>query len=232
MTTDMKELGLRQQALLAALEISLGDPHKSFTAEDILVRAWEKDKNAWGLRGYEQDHPDPEKMYKELERRDKGLVGQGLLERVRPLIYRITPAGLAAASELEPSSLATREKAGRAIENSIRVILEHPVFQTWLKDASRPNQFREVGHFWGVAPGTPPKAARERVERVEATLTAALRLLDSLGVEEMRETRGRTLFDREDITRCLEFQYAMKQRFARELQILIGKDIGQSKVTA
>jgi hypothetical protein len=83
---DTKRMGLKPQVLIAAVAISGGDLKKTFTAEDLLIIAWEKNKAAWGLRGYEDQHPDPEKIYKELNRRGKNdLVGLGLLEQVSPL---------------------------------------------------------------------------------------------------------------------------------------------------
>src|SRR5262245_48541957 len=97
---DTKGMGLKPQLLLAAMDCSGGELHRTFTAEDLLIRAWDRNKAAWGLRGYEDEHPDSEKIFKELNSRgSSGLVGQGLLEQVSSLIFRLTPAGLAAASE-------------------------------------------------------------------------------------------------------------------------------------
>src|ERR1700736_4779693 len=114
---DIKGMGLKPQVLLAAATCSEGNLRKTFTAEDLLIRAWESNKAAWGLRGYEDQHPDPEKIYKELNRRGQnGLVGLGLLEQVSPLVFRLTPAGLAAASELNPNDMKIREKASRELQ--------------------------------------------------------------------------------------------------------------------
>lgn len=219
---DVKGLGLKQQILLAAFECSEGDLKKTFTSEDLLVHAWERDKLAWGLRGFEDKHPDSNKIVKELDAHagKQGIVGQGLLEKVHRRVYRLTPAGLAAVSELRPSDTIAREKAGRELEEAVRKILEHPVFKDWLTNPTRPKYFREAGHFWGIAPGTPPRTVRERVNSVEHTLKAALKVLEQRGVDEIIEQRGKVLFDREDIERCLEFQIALKQRFARDLQLL------------
>lgn len=52
------------------------------------------------------------------------------------------------------------------------------------------------------------------------TLKAALEILEQRGVKEITEQRGKVLFDRKDIERCLEFQTALKQRFARDLRLL------------
>lgn len=219
---DASGLGLKQQVLLAALECSGCDSKKTFTAEELIVHTWKKDKRAWGLRGFEDQYPDANKMFKELDAHagKQGIVGQGMLEKVHQRVYRITPAGLAAASSLQPSDKIARQKATRELALAVKQILEHPVFKTWLGDHSRPKYFREAGHFWGIAPGTPAKTVRERVSFVEQTLQAALNVLSQEGVNEIIEHRGRILYERNDIERCLEFQNILKERFARDLRLL------------
>ncbi len=49
---------------------------------------------------------------------------------------------------------------------------------------------------------------------------AALKVLDDRDVSEIVEQRGKILFDRKDVERCLEFQDVLKQRFARDLRLL------------
>ncbi len=216
-----KGLGLRQQVLLVSLEFSDGDCRKTFTAEELLVRAWQKDKMAWGLRGLEEQYPDSDKIYKELDSRGKqGIVGLGLLEKVRQRVYRLTPAGLVQGSALRPSDPIAREKAGRKLEEEIKQILEHAVFRDWIQDPTRPKHFRQAGHFWGIAPGMPPRTVRDRVTFVDRTLKAASDFLSEKGVEEISEQRGKILFQRQDIERCVEFQTTLKRRFQRELNLL------------
>src|ERR1700747_3893683 len=101
-TDTPRRASLRQQCLLAALDCSGGDPEKTFTLEDLIVAAWKRDRFAWGLRGYEQEHPDGDRLRKEIDSRgaregnpSTGLVASGLLSRLRERLYRLTPAGLA-----------------------------------------------------------------------------------------------------------------------------------------
>lgn len=218
-----KSTGLKQQILIAALESSGGDQHKTFTMEELLVRAWKRDKLAWGLRGYETLYPDSDKIQKEIGARgvgQKSMSELGLLERVSRRVYRLTPAGLATAVALGPADPISQEKADRTLEIEVKKILEHPTFRDWLGDSTHPKHFREAGHFWGIAPGTPPKTVRERVSFVDQTLKAALEALERRGVEEIVKHRGKVLFDRKDIERCLEFQAILKERFARDLKLL------------
>lgn len=223
---DTKGLGLKQQILRAALECSGGDRDRTFTMEDLLVCAWKNDTGAWGLRGYEDLYPDSDKIQKEIGARGSGqksMVENGLLERVNRRVYRLTPAGLAAAAALNPSEPLAQEKADRTLESAVKEILAHPVFREWLNDPSRPKYFREAGHFWGVAPGTPQKTVRERVSFVERTLRAALEVMDRRGIDEIVEQRGKVLFDRKDIERALEFQEMLKNRFGKSLRLLAPK---------
>jgi len=214
---------LKGQLLIAALECSTGDVARKFTFEELLVAAWRRDPVAWGLRGFERDHPDSERIHRELDSRGKnakGMVALGYLDKVEARVYRLTPKGLAAASNLAPRDGASREMADRALESDIRRIVGNTAFRDWLKDSSQPKKFREAGHFWGVAPGTPPRVVRERVERIDNTLQAAMALMADRGVDEIRDPRGGILFDRTEVQRCLDFQQTLKERFAKELRLL------------
>lgn len=212
-----------QQVLVAAFECSGGDIRKAFTLEDLLVCAWRTEKHTWGLRGYEELYPDLDKVNKLISPRgsgQKGLIDLGYLERVDRRVYQITPAGIAAVEQIQPTNVVVAEKVNRELEIAVRQIIEHPVFKKWLAEPNFPKNFRDAGHFWGIAPGTPARTVRDRTSYIEHTLKAALRILNQRGVEEIIEQRGKVLFDRHDIERCLEFQMALKQRFGRELRML------------
>jgi hypothetical protein len=218
---------LRQQVLLAALECCGGNFEKIFTAEDLLLAAWARDKVEWGLRGHEQEHPDSEKIYKELDRvsvKGKnvrgGLVGLGLLERIRQRTYRLTTAGLALASQGTGVDPSIRGTAERALGDAVSAIISHSVFQEWIRDPSTPKHFRDAGHFWGIAPGTPPSVIRSRILRVDNTLRDARQVLDSKGVEEISGKGGKSLFDRNDLERASQFQSTLKERFNKDLAVL------------
>ena len=213
--------------MLAALDCSAGELSKEFTAEELLLAAWKRDPLAWGLRGYERTHPDSERIYVELDRASVGgrnvrggLVGLGLLEKIRQRTYRLTPAGLAEASSIPGASSATQGKAERVLADEIGRIVSHPVFRDWLKEPALPKYFRDAGHFWGIAPGTPPSVIRTRIARVDKTLEKAQVLLNEKGVDGINARHGKPLFDKADIDRAVEFQETLKRRFANDLATL------------
>jgi hypothetical protein len=149
-----------------------------------------------------------------------GLVGLGLLDKVQKRTYRLTPAGLSAASAVAGADPGARGKAERALSDAVASILSHPVFLNWLKDPATPRHFRDAGYFWGIAPGTPPSVIRTRVNYVDETLSTAKSLLDKQGADEMAARHGKLLFDRNDIKRAMEFQMSLKEKFARDLSTL------------
>ncbi|HET9199051.1 MAG TPA: hypothetical protein VFN92_12455 [Solirubrobacterales bacterium] len=218
-----KKTDLRQQLLRAALACSEGDLRKTFSSEELLVAAWADDRTSWGLRGYEREYPDSNRIHRELDSRGKGnqgIVGLGLLERVRPRTYRLTPKGLAEAVDASSEDSGAREKTDRVFENEIKRIVGHPAFVAWLKDPANPKSFRDAGHFWGVAPGTPARVVRQRVTGVDETLEATRKLLVERGVEQLGDQHGRILVDLRDVERAREFQRALKERFGDDLRIL------------
>lgn len=213
----------KAKILLAALDLSGGDLEKSFTAEELLVSAWKRDPLAFGLRGFEREYPASEVIHREIGKRGPGtqsMVDMGLLEQVDRRVYRLTVKGLQRASELAPDDGDVRERADRELETRIRDILNHRVFAAWLKDPTNPSNFREVGQFWGVAPGTPPKVIRERIQSVDDVIEAARSELDRRGVDEMVDKSGSVLFDRHDLDRTAAFTSTLKERFGHDLRLL------------
>src|SRR6185312_677689 len=144
-------IDLKRQLLLAAVDCSGGDTEKTFTFEELLVAAWKRDNQSWGLRGFESAYPDSERIHRELDSRgkaSKGLVELGWVDKVRARVYRLTLKGLTETSRAKPENPVIREKIRRESEEEIRRVLEHTTFQQWLADATKPKRFRDAGAFW------------------------------------------------------------------------------------
>jgi hypothetical protein len=220
---NSKRIGLRSQVLVAALDCSNGDLNQTFTSEDLLVAAWKRDPIAWGLRGYEHYYPDADKIHKELDSRgtaSAGIVASGLLSKVRERIYRLTPAGFATAAQISGIDSETRGKAERVLADALAAILWHSVVREWIKNPHYPKHFRDAGHFWGVAPGTPREVIRERILEIDRTLDKALKLLESGGTYTIGAKRDGVSLTRADIEQVLDFQATLKKRFGQDLATL------------
>ena len=215
-----RTLTMLDKILLAALETAEGDLDRQFTAEDLVVAAWEADELAFGLRGYEGTHPDSNKLYTKTDGRT-GLVTRGYLQKVGERTFRLTTRGFAAAVRMKGGAETEHQaKLERFLQRDVAKILDHQEFAEWQRDSSRPAKFRGAGHFWGIAPGTPASVVRTRVQSVDQTLAAAIEELEARGLDAIVSQRGQPLFDSNDIERAMEFQRTLKTRFAKELRIL------------
>lgn len=214
------ELTLADKLLLAAADLSGGDLHKDFPAENLVVAAWEQDHSAFGLRGHEDRHPDNNKVYTKLDGQS-GLVTKGWLVKSGERRLKLSEAGLARAAALTAGrDSGLQGKLERSLQDSVSRIISHPEFRNWLADSSKPERFRGAGHFWGVAPGTPKSTVRSRVNAVDTTLREAMRLLDDRGLTAVLEHRGQVLFERKDLDLASEFQATLKKRFRSDLKVL------------
>jgi hypothetical protein len=235
---SFQRLGLKEKLLLAALACSNGETDKSFTGEELLVEAWKQDPHAWGLRGFELEHPDLEKLRKEIDSRGKStgsqsLVNNGFLAKQEGRIYRLTSKGLAASSRLKRPGKTVDDtvqmKVGRELHSKIKNILDSQIFGSWIKNPDQPRLFRDAGYFWGIGPGSPAGTVRKRVREVDDVLQAAYQFLKDREVSEIADARGKLLFDRNDLDRCSEFQQTLKRRFAKELAVLDPEGLGSLK---
>src|SRR5262245_48840612 len=167
-----------EKLLLAAVELSDGNLDRNFTAEELSVVAWKRDQTTFGLRGYENDYPDSNKLFKSIDSQ-LGLVVRGFITKVGDRTFQLTAGGLAAASQLGVPDTEQQLKLERELGSAVNKLISHPSFIEWTKDQSKPAKFSGAGHFWGVAPGTPPRVVRDRIARIETTLKEALNYMDA-----------------------------------------------------
>lgn len=80
-----------------------------YTTEQLTVAVWEQDRTAFGLKGFEDIHPDNHRILSALSG-DRGLVGRKFLDRVGKGLFQLTQQG---AEELK------RIKAGQPITKTV-----------------------------------------------------------------------------------------------------------------
>jgi hypothetical protein len=92
-----QELTTANKILVAASQIA--ETQETFTAEDLIVRAWQQFPESFGLSGYREKFPDSNRVLSKLMG-SVGLCSRGWLEQVSTKTYRMTPAGRKLASAL------------------------------------------------------------------------------------------------------------------------------------
>ena len=117
-----RQLTLADYVLLASLDLTNGDLEKNFTAEELLVASWRRNPEAFGLRGFEREHPDSNKLYTRLDGRD-GLVARGLFVKAGERVLRLTSAGLAAGASLHPGDPVIQAKLHRVLQEQVAKLI-------------------------------------------------------------------------------------------------------------
>jgi len=91
------ELTVRQKILMAA--VALSSDAESFSAEGLIVKAWELFPESFALRGFDGKYPDSNRVLAKLSGSD-GLCGLGWLEHTDQRTYRATKKGRIVARQL------------------------------------------------------------------------------------------------------------------------------------
>src|SRR6266566_4482774 len=86
-----------EKILTCAIEL---DAEKGvFTAEDLIVRCWQKFPDTFGLQGYSNQFPDSNRVLTNIMG-TKGLRGKGWLRKIGEKRYRVTDVGRDDAAKL------------------------------------------------------------------------------------------------------------------------------------
>lgn len=110
------ELTTVKKILVAAAQ--LDEERETFTAEDLIVRAWQQFPESFGLNGYRDAHPDSNRVLSKLMG-SVGLCSRGWLEQVGVKTYRLTPMGRKIVMSLRgESSGAGESQAGAATSDT------------------------------------------------------------------------------------------------------------------
>lgn len=143
--THVRKRTAAETILLAAATFN-----RDFTKQELAVKAWQMDPAKFGLKGYDTQHPDMNRVMMEMVgAKDSNPIKRGLIEQVAPSTYRITSQGraLAAASPQRPGDLEVARLYEMLAER-----IEHPIFLRWRANPAEPETLVEARYFLGAAP--------------------------------------------------------------------------------
>ena len=202
-----------EKILAAASELDA--THGTFTAEDLVVRAWRRWPETFGLQGYSDIYPDSNRVLTKIMGVSSPLRARGWLVRVGTKRYRITDAGRSAAmsrnptTELEPERLA---RLGRSSISLLRRLLESAALRKY-KTGERLT-FGDLAAFWNISARSSANQMNARraeadhaiVEASALTAAAPLRLPGTAIVVSQR-----------DVEMLRELTSELETSFAEEL---------------
>ena len=134
------------------LVLAMAELEDEFDEWTMTVKAWEMFPDYYGLRGYESQYPD-HKAVCNIYQKPGGPVGQGFMEKVRPNVYRLLPAGVIKAQQLSGTS--ARSDAIATIEiqlfERLRRATKSRAYLQFQKRGSVPNDWNAASSFFEVS---------------------------------------------------------------------------------
>jgi hypothetical protein len=214
----VSDITLPEKVLLAAFQLE-EEGQSPFSAEALVVRAWQQQPRTFGLKGYAEQYPDSSKVLVCLMG-VRGLVKRGWLSRLGQKLYAVSREGRQMVRRLTPEDADGPPAGPVRLRPELETLLVAALAgSAWQKErAGRRHEltFADACRFWGVDvlnDGLDPDA---QVSRVRGGLAEAERLL---GRGSAVLPGGHTLTGAE-ATALAELEGHLGQRFSRHLTLL------------
>jgi hypothetical protein len=212
--------------LLAADDLSR--EMSTFSAEDLVVKAWRLYPDRFGLQGYASMYPDSNRVLTKIMGASGRLRKDGLIERTGEKRYRLTEAGrreAARLSALHPNagaaehleSAAPKRLAG--IDRSLLVVLHRLRNSKAFRKFQRvePLSFSDVAAFLNISARSTANQLNVRIAEARAALDAAR---NAMRAKSATLPGKNEVFVSEDIEQLDDLMRTILTKFAADLAII------------
>jgi len=197
---------------------------RPFSAEDLVVAAWQKYPDTFGLSGYRSRngsllYPDSNRVYAEIMG-TKPIRERGFLIKVGNKVYQLTQAGREHARLIsglvgEPSP--KKAGLGRDIQQELKRLISSKAFEKYRNGQIQDLTFHDACIFWGISP-------RSSAIEMEGRFANFVRIVDTAreatgGKTVVFEYSGYTYNDT-DLQTLLKIHQELMRAFAEEVEVI------------
>ena len=200
-----------------ALEASGKSP---FTAEDLVVMAWEMFPDVFGLKGHK--HPDSNRVYAEIMG-SKPIRKRGYLQKVGEKRYSLTNSGRQLAFQLEtPSRSNGIHKAAlpRELVDQVKSLLVSRAFTKHINSRDSTLTFLDACTFWGITPRSSAIQLDGRQSDLEHNL---IQVLSAVSKGPLTTEHGGHPFTEFEIKKIIETHKLLQSKFEDDLNLIRGR---------
>jgi hypothetical protein len=222
----LEECTLPEKILLAALQLEeMGQ--SPFSAEALIVTAWQKYPRTFGLKGYEEQYPDSNKVLAGIMG-EKGLPRRGWMSKVGQKLYSLTRDGRQVVRKLmegeaTPPLTARRvpDKLSREQDLLMQNLLASTAYQKLRQQRQNDWTFSEACRFWGMGERA-GAAVDQRLDELQKQLTEIERIV-ALGTIVLGNGHETTTHE---VRQLYDLHSQLEQRFSRHLSLLKSRSEG------
>jgi len=210
-----------EKILLAAHELEENE-RSPFSAEELVVKAWENDRSLFGLQGYADQYPDSNRILTNIMG-NKGLKGKGWVEKVGEKLYKLTASGTSIARSLADSAQTTASRASTIDRKQITIILrmlESPAFKKKNAQDEQSILFRDACKFWGISSYSDASTVKTQFRVNRDVLADLEKAIASSATGHLVLPGMKDVIDKETVSSLLETDEFFKTKFFDEIENL------------
>jgi hypothetical protein len=215
----VSECTLPEKILVAAAALE-AQGQTPFTAEALIVAAWQKYSLTFGLKGFEEQYPDSNKVLSSLMG-EKGLVKRGWLLKNGHKQYTLTRDGRQVVRRLQQGDApaprpAAPVKLSREHDKLLQGLLVSTAYEKFREGRQQELKFADACRYWGITENLSGDALDERLDLLEMTLAESER---QIGNGSATLGNGHSITGDDTGVLCDLHGY-LRQRFAPHLTLL------------
>jgi hypothetical protein len=223
--TTVAEFTASEKILLAAYQLEERG-QSPFSAENLIVAAWQEYPRTFGLKGYDEQFPDSNRVLSCIMG-EKGLAKRGWLAKMGQKMYSLTREGRQVVRRLqgggEPEaaepvrvSHGQGQKLGRDQEKYLQTVLSSSAVKKYQEGQKDELTFADACRFWGITENLHGDALNSRLNRL---LTSLSELKESIGARGVELGNGRHV-TLDDLLAIGDIHEYLEGRFTRHLNLL------------
>jgi hypothetical protein len=216
---NLAECTVPEKILLAADQLEK-QGQSPFSAEALIVAAWQQYPRTFGLKGYTELYPDSNKILSSIMG-EKGLARRGWLVKMGQKLYALTREGRQVIRSLlnedaEPEGTTASVQITREQEKFILALLDSSAYQKFEENRKMELTFADATRFWGITENMRGDQLDARLAQFESSLSELDR---ALAVSDSELSNGRVL-SAGDVRVVTNIHRHMEDRFSRHLSLL------------
>jgi hypothetical protein len=216
------ECTVPEKILLASFQLE-EQGQSPFSAEALIVAAWQKYPRTFGLKGYDDQYPDSNKVLASIMG-EKGLARRGWLLKVGQKLYSLSHEGRRTVRRLlhGDDQPAADKKGDRPIKLSkdndklLQGLFETSAYEKYREGRQQELTFADACRYWSITENLSGDALDARLDHLRAALAEIERQigLGSANLSDGHNVNG------EDIAQLCDIHSHLTQRFSRHLTLL------------
>jgi hypothetical protein len=215
------ECTVPEKILLSAFHLE-EQGQSPFTAEALIVAAWQKYPRTFGLKGFDEHYPDSNKVLASIMG-EKGLARRGWLAKMGQKLYALTHEGRRAVrrilqgEDIPPAPRSDRPaKLSRENDKWLQELFVTSAYENFREGRQQELTFADACRFWGITDNLTGEALDGRLDQVRKGLTDIER---QIGLGSANLGDGHSI-SADDIAQLCDIHGNLTQRFSRHLTLL------------